>query len=181
MPAYPGGGMPGYPTQASLPPPPPRPTTVTAAFWLWMLAAAASVLSGILLFTSDTWDEALAAAGVETSLSEATTRALVNGVRTVAIVFMLIFVALYVFFAVKMLLGRNWARIVLTVVGGLTIVSRFSATSSVTVNGHVYNPASSQAIGWVQAACAVAAIIAMFLTASNRYFTASKAHRSYPR
>ena len=177
MPAYPGGPMAAYRPDPG--PAPTKPGTVVGAFWLWIAAAAAAVVSGVLVFTSDVWDEAVALAGSSTTASGVSVDTLITTVKTVAVVFMVIFVALYVFFALKMLAGRNWARVVLTVLAALTIVGSFSAQASVTVDGTVYSAGSGQALRWVQLGLALLALILMWLTPSNAYFAAVKARRAY--
>lgn len=179
MPNFPGGPMGGYPAQ--LPPAPARPGTVTLAFWLWILAAAISVVSVVLVFTSGVWDDAIAAAGIGDTINGVAASTVVNTAKTIFIVVGLVFLALYVFFAVKMYQGRNWSRIVLTVLAALTILSVFSASAQVTVNGAVYDVGSSTALRWVQCAIAVIALILMYLTPSNAYFAAAKARRMYIR
>jgi hypothetical protein len=180
MPAYPGGPVGGYRPDPG--PPPARPSTVTAAFWLWIAAAVAAVVSGILVFTSDIWAVALAEAGVgATTTGGVSISTLITTAKTVAVVVMVIFVALYVFFAVKMLLGRNWARVVLTVLAGLAIISGFSARAEVTVGDTVYAAGSSEALRWVQVGLSVIGLILMWLAPSNAYFSAVKARRMYVR
>jgi hypothetical protein len=179
MPAYPGGPMGGYP--AALPPAPQRPGTVAAAFWLWMLAAAISVVSVVLVFTSGVWEDAIRAAGIGETINGVPASTVVNTAKTIFIVVGLVFLALYVFFAVKMYQGRNWSRIVLTVLAALTILSVFSASAQVTVDGTVYDVGSSTALRWVQCAIAVIALILMYLGPSNAYFNAVKARRMYVR
>jgi hypothetical protein len=78
-----------------------------------------------------------------------------------------------------MLNGRNWARVVLTVLAALTIVGSFSAQASVTVDGTVYSAESGQVLRWVQLALALIALILMWLAPSNAYFAAVKARRAY--
>ena len=175
MPAYPGGPIGAY--QGDPGPAPARPGTVVGAFWLWIAAAAAAVVSGVLVFTSDVWAQALAVAGGRATISGVSVVTLISTVKTIAIVFMVIFVALYVLFAVKMLAGRNWARVVLTVLAALTIVGSFSAQASVTIDGTVYSAGSSQALRWVQLGLALVALILMWLAPSNAYFSAVKARR----
>lgn len=175
MPGYPGGPMGGYRPDPG--PPPARPTPVVAAFWLWLAAAVAAVVSGVLVFTSDIWAQAVASAGGASGLNGVSVPTLVSFVKTVAVVTMVIFVALYVFFAIKMLLGRNWARVVLTVVAALSILGSITQQAEVTVDGTVYSAGSGQAVRWVQAALAVLALVLMYLPAANAYFAAVKARR----
>jgi len=89
-----------------------------------------------------------------------------------------IFVGVYLLFAWKMFAGRNWARIVLTVFGALSLLSALTPTSrTVTVNSETYNVTTGAWAGWVQALLAVAGIVLMYLPLSNAYFKQSKAFR----
>lgn len=178
MPAYPGGA-PVY-GSAAMGPAPTRPATVAAAFWLWIVVVVAGVVSVVLIFTSDIFDEALRAAGV--SQLNDVYRAALNTARIAAVAGSLIFAGLYLLFAFKMRAGRNWARIVLTVVAGLGIASTLGAVStSANVNGVAINvrPASSVAIGWVQIVLEVASIVLMYTGGANQFFAAMKARRMY--
>lgn len=179
-PPYPGGpqGYSAYPGGAGLPPEPVRPMTVTLAFYDWILMVVISAISVILVLTSSVWDQAVAAGAASSGSGSISidVNSLVTTVKVITVVIFLVFAALYLFFAFKMNAGRNWARIVLTVVGALAVLSGFSATSTVTVNGQSYS-ANNQVFGWIGALLAVVAIVLMFLSQSNAYFTASKAHR----
>ncbi len=180
-PPYPGGpqGYQAYPGGAGLPPEPVRPMTVTLAFWDWILMVVVSAISVVVVFTSPVWDQAIAAGAASANTTGnlyVNVQSLVTTVKVIAVSFFVVFAALYLFFAFKMNAGRNWARIVLTVVAALAVISGFTATSTVTVNGQVFSP-GSQIFGWISALLAVAAIVLMYLPQSNAYFTASKAHR----
>lgn len=170
---YPGGGYPGQsqPNQVE----PVAPGTVKGAFLIYLIAALLALVGIVLTLTSDVWDQAVAAATANTS--GISTQSLVNTVRITTVVVGVILLGLYLLFAFKMRAGRNWARIVLTVLSALSILSPASSSSSVTVNGTVYQSTSTQATGWIGAALAVVAIVLMYLPASNAYFTASKAAR----
>ena len=101
----------------------------------------------------------------------------VNIAKISTVVAGVIFLGLYLLFAFKMRAGRNWARVVLTVLSALSILSSFSASASVTVNGHIYKSSSTQISGVIGAILGVVAIVLMYLAASNAYFSASKAAR----
>ena len=170
-PSYSGG--PG-PAEA-----PARPTSVTLAFFAWLLMTALSLLSLVFVLTSPIWDQAVAAGvraadinGVQIDASS-----LVTTAKITSVVGFLIGAALYLLFAFKMRAGRNWARVVLTVIGVLGVLSAVLPTyRSVTVNGTTF-VVQNYGIHWISLALLVAALILMFVPASNAYFAAAKAYR----
>ncbi len=151
------------------------PGTVKGAFFIYLVAAVLAVIGIILALTSNVWKQAIADSGADTSGVDV--QSLVNTAKIITVVVSVVLVALYLLFAFKMRAGRNWARIVLTVLSALSIISSFSASATVTVNGHVYKSSSTQISGWIGALLAAIAIVLMFMPASNAYFTASKAAR----
>ncbi len=159
------------------PPPvaqPAPPGSVKGAFIIYLVAALLAALGIVLTLTSNVWDQALAASGNTSSID---THTLVNTVKIITVVVGVIFLGLYLLFAFKMRAGRNWARIVLTVLSALSIASASSSSAQVTVNNTVYQSSSNQVSSWIGALLAVIAIVLMFLPASNAYFAASKAAR----
>lgn len=177
-------GAPGYatpsPSGAAGPADPPaRPTSVTLAFLAWVVMTALSLLSLVFVLTSPIWDQAVAAglrtADVNGVQIDAST--LVNTAKITSVVGFLIGAALYLLFAFKMRDGRNWARVVLTIIGVLGVLSALLPSyRSVTVNGTTF-VVQNYGIHWISLALLVAALILMFVPASNAYFTASKAYR----
>src|SRR6478736_9484470 len=169
---YPGGAYPapggGY--GGALPPEPVRPNTVTYAFYCWLATAVVSIIGLILTLTSPIWDIAVNAATRQNnvSLQGTSVQSLINTLKIFTVVIALIFVAVYLLFAFKMYAGRNWARIVLTVFGALTLLSAFTPTSrSVTVGSEVYNINTGAWAGYVTALLALIGIVLMFLAPSN--------------
>lgn len=144
-------------------------STVQGAFWIYVLVAALSLVSIVLVLTDGTFVRAIDEAG--TGNDGIDVESLVSAVKVTTIVIAVIFLALYLFFAVKMRNGRNWARIVLTVLSALSVVSRFSVSSTVTVNGQEYSSNSNAISGWIGAIAALVAIVLMYLPASNAYFS----------
>ncbi len=179
---YPGGAYPapggGY--GGALPPEPVRPNTVTYAFYCWLATAVVSIIGLILTLTSPIWDLAVNAATRQNnvSLQGTSVQSLINTLKIFTVVIALIFVAVYLLFAFKMYAGRNWARIVLTVFGALTLLSAFTPTSrSVTVGSEVYNINTGAWAGYVTALLALIGIVLMFLAPSNKYFAESKTYK----
>ncbi|MET3808433.1 putative membrane protein [Nakamurella sp. UYEF19] len=175
-PSYPAAPMNTYVGGAA--PQPVAPGTVKGAFLIYLLSAAVSVISVVLLVTSDTWNQVIATYGDQADAAGVTAASLIQTVKIFAIVAVVIFVGLYLLFAFKMRAGRNWARIVLTVLSVLSVanVAR-PASSSVTINDTTYAVGSTQAVGWAATALAIVAIVLMFMPASNAYMSASKAAR----
>ena len=154
--------------------------TVKLAFYDWLLMTALSVVTLIVTLNSPIWDLA-----VQAGLRQANTQggvainasSLVTTTKIIIVVVFGIFAALYLFFAFMMYGGRNWARIVLTVLGALSVLTAVTPTTgSVTVNGTTYT-ATNYGINWISGILAVVAIVLMYLPQSNIYFKAAKAHR----
>ena len=105
----------------------PRPRSVSTAFILWMVLAVILVASLILVLAAsddslrDAAKQALDRQGKKTP-SEQEINDTISLIRTFGIVFNLVFVALIVGFAFLMRGGKNWARISVTVVGGILVV-----------------------------------------------------------
>jgi hypothetical protein len=175
----PGYASPSYSGGTGPVEPPERPTSVTLAFFAWVLMTVLSLISLVFVLTSPIWDQAVAAGlraadanGVSIDAST-----VVNTAKITSVVGFLIGAALYLLFAFKMRAGRDWARVVLTVIGVLGVLSAVLPTyRSVTVNGTTY-VVQNYGIHWISLALLVAALVLMFVPASNAYFSASKAYR----
>ena len=150
---------------------PKPPGSVMGAFLIYLLVALIAAIGVVLVLTSGVWDEALRNVGNST----VNVQTLVTTAKVVTAVIGVVFLALYLLFDFKMRAGRNWARIVLTVLSVLSILNAFSSSASVTVNNQVYQSSSSKALGWVTLVLSVVAIVLMYLPESNRYFSLSKA------
>lgn len=173
-PPYPGnqpyGQMPGYQQQGSRMPRPTPPGSVTGAFLLYLLNALVSLASIIVLFGEGARaDLRRELAAQQSNLSEADLDSLVRVGFIVVIGIAVVFIALFLFFAFMMRAGRNWARIVLTVLSGLSIAG--------SLGGNAYSTGQDWAT-WAGLAFSVVAIVLMFLTPSNEYFQRSKQFRA---
>ncbi|MCU1681094.1 MAG: putative rane protein [Amycolatopsis sp.] len=123
-----GGGFPPPGPQGGAYPPPPYnqapagpialPKSLDMSVKLWIAAAAVSLIHSILTIvnTNALVDEYAARLGVDTSAASAN----VSGVGSV--IFQIILIGVWLFFVFKMREGQNWARIVLTVIGGITVL-----------------------------------------------------------
>lgn len=170
-PNQPYGQMPGYQQQPRLPRPA-VPSTVTTAFILFLVSAAAGIFVAVYLLSdtgrAEVREAIRTAQGVqlpdpsefETVVSVAI--ALASGI-------VLVIGALFVFFAFMMRAGRNWARIVLTVLTGLSIASGLSGGG--TGGGMHWS-------NWVSLVLSIVALVFMFLAPSNEYFRRSKQFRA---
>ena len=169
VPSYPQNPYPQnpYPGQAAPAAKPSPPGTVTGALIIYVVAAAAAVVGGLLVLNSNVWND-IAANANGTAIS-------VGTLKGVAIGTVIVIAALYLFFAFMMWGGRNWARIVLTVLSALNIASALQSRS-VSANGQTYTTGNA-GISFGGAALAVVAIVLMFVGRSNPYFRASKAFR----
>jgi hypothetical protein len=150
-----------------------RPKSVDNAFLLWIIGAAISLLSVIFIFTvgadaiTDSAREGLKNSG--RAYTEDDVKNLANATKIIGVVIGLLFVGLFVLFAYKMRAGRNWARIVLTVLGGLSIVFTLIGISS--------TDGLTLVVRLIQAVLTLVAIYFMFRPDANRYFAAGKVRR----
>ena len=151
---YPGyAPAPSAPTGYGAPPPMERPFAVRAGIGAFMANLILGVISSIVAFASiDTLvADALRAENVDVTISEDFLR------RTFAVgyVIALVFVALQAMFIWFAWQGRNWARIVLWVLGGLSVVSGLASL------GMASAPSTGflTALSWFGFALAVAGIV----------------------
>jgi hypothetical protein len=102
-------------------------------------------------------------------LAEQDVRSFYTAVVIGVFAFMAIVAALWIMFLFFMRAGRNWARIVITVVGAiwflLTVPSVFGAAAGGVANA---------ILGLVQLLTIGATIVAAFLAPSNEYFAAAR-------
>lgn len=126
-----------------------RPATVTASFWLWI---ATVVLSAISILTSLADGRyAVADVGGNAQVAAAV------GPPTV-IIGLAVGAALRILFAVYMLRGRNWARIVLLILAIIAVLAGLPAF------------ATGNVVDILIVVVALAAAVLMYLPASNPYF-----------
>jgi hypothetical protein len=139
---------------------PARPATITAAMWIWILGAVLSVaVVPVLMFANV--DHMIA--------SETDKQAAELGVQVTAIMAgfaMLVAAAPFIAFAIVLRNGHNWARITLTILGMLGIVSMIAITL-IGLQAPVWQAGVS--IGIVVIGLTVAAVVLQFLPASNKY------------
>jgi hypothetical protein len=140
----------------------PVPSTVQAAFWVWVATVVLTLVGGIVTLTNSSAALATLKANNTAGLSDAQLQSLATTTLAVAAVVSVIFAGLYLLFAFKARAGRNWARIVLTVLAVLRLLSLAFGPDLFTV---------------ITVVGAVVATVLLFLPASNQYFTAKKVVR----
>ncbi|MEU5263293.1 hypothetical protein [Amycolatopsis sp. NPDC021455] len=142
---------------------PARPGTIEGAFWAFVASTVLGLVGGILLFVNrdalvDTLRNADRQRGgtlTGAQIDQAATITLV-----VSVVIVVLIAALYLLFAFKLRAGRNWARIVLTVLTALHVISLLTAQDTI--------------LGYLAALAAVVGVVLSFTGPSNAYIAASR-------
>ena len=174
-PGYPGQG--GYPGAAPPPygsdqygqygsAPPQRPKEVDTSFWLWIGSMVVSLLGAILTFSQfddirqQAIDDALRA---DPTLDPQFFESAFEIALVVGLVFGLLVVALELFFLFKMRAGRNWARIVLTVLGAVSVLTALFGLAQP-------QPALSLVTSVLSTLLVIGAIVMMYIKGADRWF-----------
>jgi hypothetical protein len=147
-------------------PAPRPPNEVLGAFWGYVVAAVVTLVTGVLILgqKQQIADSMRAANKQGGSLTDAQIDQVATIGVTAAVVVAVIFAGLYLLFAFKLKNGRNWARVVLTIIAVIALLSLLlGGVGSV--------------IGYIGELAAVIAAVLSYLPASNAYFAASKASR----
>ncbi|MEO9222066.1 MAG: hypothetical protein ABI251_09895 [Mycobacteriaceae bacterium] len=143
------------------------PAEVEKSFKLWLVSIGLGVLgviASLLLFDSD--DAINKAMQSSSELTRDQASAGVTFVLVAGIVFVAVVIGLELLFAFKMRAGRNWARIVLTVLGVLGVLfSLFGLAAGFSL---------SSALNLVSMIVVIAAIVFMFKPAASAYFSRPK-------
>ena len=171
-------GLPNYP---SAPPPgdygsgqqqqqpafaPPR--EVTTSFWLYVAGAVIVLIGGLFsLGSKQAVLDSLRNANT-TGLTDSQLQSAASLAIGVVVVLAIIIAGLYVLFAFKLKAGRNWARIVLTIIAALNLLSL------VTNRG-------GTAVSVIGALAAVVGCVLSYLPNASAYFAAVKASRQQVR
>ncbi len=142
------------------------PDDVQKSFMLWLVSIGIGVLGAIVGIVFADRDKAIDEAMKNGSdLTRDQASSLVNGILVGTAVTVLIILALELFFVFKMRAGKNWARIVLTVLGVLGILSALYGLTAGLTFGVVLNLISMLVV--------IAAIVFMFKPAASAYFSRS--------
>jgi hypothetical protein len=143
-----------------------RPSSVTRAVQLMYVGAALSIVGIVIAWaTKSQLRDKLAEASP--SLSADDIDAALTFSLVIATVIGLLAVGLWVWMAVANGAGKSWARIVSTVLGGLSVVSTLFTLSSAT--------GTSVALQLVSLLLAIAILVLLWLPASSAYFRAQSA------
>jgi heme A synthase len=158
-----------YPSAAD---PSAAPAEVQTAYRLYIAGILIGVLGAILTFVNlpAAMDAAIAKQGDVPGLSAEQLRSATQIGAIVGGIVALVFVVLYILFIIKMRAGRNWARIVLTVLSALSVISTVFGIGTVFSEGGL--GVVSGILTLVQLVLIVVAVYFMFRPASNAYFAA---------
>ncbi|MDR6200047.1 hypothetical protein QE374_001956 [Microbacterium sp. SORGH_AS428] len=126
-----------------------RPTAVTASFWLWIASVALSAISILTSLANGSY--AVVDVGGNAQVADAVGPA-------AAIIGLAGGAALRILFAVYMLRGRNWARIVLLILAIIAVLAGLPAF------------AAGNIVDILIVVVALAAAVLMYLPTSNPYF-----------
>jgi hypothetical protein len=129
-----------------------RPTSVTWSFIIWLITVLLQLIAAIFLFILVGTAGTLAVAGSGSG-------GLIVGALIATAAIGLVFAIVELIIVFKMRDGRNWARIVLTILAVLQIISTL-------VQG-----GNNSFISWIGFATLVIATVLMFVPASNQYFS----------
>lgn len=166
-------GQAGYGAMPPMPPAeaqqaPEPPTEVQAGFWGFLVSALIVLVSGLLIIgqrdqLADASRKAVRENGQRVSDAQLDTFVTASVITTIVIA--VIIAGLYVLFAFKARAGRNWARIVLTIIAVLALI------------GLAFGGGGGSVLGIIGRVLAIASAVALYLPNSNHYFTAAKARR----
>lgn len=142
---------------------PPRPGTIEGAFWAFIAAPVIGLIGGLMVFGNrDEIATTLRDSNRQRggNLTDAQIDQAANITMITALVVAVVIAALYLLFAFKLRAGRNWARIVLTVLAALQLISVLTGQSTIA--------------GYVAVLAAVVGVVLSFTGPSNAYIAAVK-------
>jgi hypothetical protein len=105
-----------------------------------------------------------------TSYTDAQINSAYNVARAIAIVVGIVFTALYVLLALQVRRGRNWARIVTTVLLGLGIVGGLSGLAGA-------GPGTTKGLGIISLLVDIAIVVLLWLKPSTDFFNSRRRPR----
>lgn len=140
----------------------PRPREVEISFWLWIATFVLGVIGFITLYSRIRAELIAQALAQNPAADQSTIESAAMSGFAVGIVLGLLFAVAELVFVFLMRGGRNWARIVLAVFGGLGVLFGLFSLA--------VNPAAGSITGLLQLLLLIGAIVAMFLPAANAWF-----------
>ncbi|HEX3783488.1 MAG TPA: hypothetical protein VHX38_27810 [Pseudonocardiaceae bacterium] len=164
MPAYPAA-PPIHADESGGPLTPP--TEITVSFWGWLLSAVVVVVGGLLtLGQKQQIIDALNKIDTNAALKGVSVQSQAQTAIILAVVLAVIIALLYALFAVKLRAGRNWARIVLTVIAVLNLINLLT------------NSDTASLLSYIGEVVSVIAAVFSYLPKSNAYIRESKRARA---
>jgi hypothetical protein len=171
-PYYPSGGSYGYGAPgAGAPGPVERPQPLTIAVWLMYVGAALSLVSVLSTFLvlEDIRDQAQQE--VTAQNLDIDPDVIVNIAVAVGVGAGLLALALWIWMAVMNGRGRNWARIVATVLGALSLCGGLASFTNTMAT------AATVVLSLLQLAVAAVVVVLLWLPSSSAYYRAQGARR----
>lgn len=164
------------------------PRNVQLAHWLWIASAVVGFVRSIVQVS----DRESLVSGLHEQMpqwSQEQVNSVTNSTILSTILLSLAILAVYASLATRMSQGRNWARIVITVIGGLrTVGTLFVLLALATLGMATLTRVSGVPLGatdivfsLVTAMIDIAALVFMFLPDANKYFRESARLRRSPR
>lgn len=153
-----------------------RPKDVDRAFLALMATVVLGVVASVLCLTLpvDMWVDLMKSTGSSVSGDPAITEEIYRAVGVVSAVFGLIIAAVGTLFAFLVRSGHNWARIVITVFGGITVLSMLSVVAMPGYFGAFFDAGAAGAavmvLSIVDVVLTAAAIVFLFRPAANVWF-----------
>jgi hypothetical protein len=149
---------------------PGRPVDVTKAFALWLASVAVSLVGQLIAYPAasgvvrDAVRQGAESSGTPIGPAELETITRVG--LALGVAFIVLLAAVWVLIGFKMRAGRNWARILITVVTVLGVISMLT-----TANGF---RSLAAIVSLVQNLLAIAVVVYMYRSESSAYFRRSK-------
>ncbi len=161
---YPGyAPAPSAPSGFGAPTPMERPFAVRAGLGAFIASLILGLISSVLTFSDI---DTLVTQAMNASNDPALTESLIRSGLVIGAVIALILYALYVMFIWFAWNGRNWARIVLWVLGGLSVVSSLASLGM----GSSPLPAYLTALSWFSFALTVAGIVLLAQKPAHEWY-----------
>lgn len=161
---YPGyAPAPSAPTGYGAPPAMERPTTVRAGIGALVASLVLGVIAAIVSFSDI---DTLIGQQLEVNTDPALTEEVIRSGIVIGAIVTLIFVGLQILFLWFAWKGRNWARIVIWVLGGLSVVFGLAGSAA----GGPQSTGFLTSLGWFQLLLTAAGIVLLALKPSNEWY-----------